>query len=113
MKFSIYDSARADLFNLIPTGKDNKITASTLKMLTGYTSRELKRAIARLRADGAIICSCLDSTDGGYFKPNSPEEAMDYVRTERKRIASELRALQAAEQYVKRYEASSQAVNQA
>ena len=113
MKFSIYDVSRAELFDLIPTGKDNKITAATLKTMTGYTTRELKRAIARLRSEGAIICSSLDSENGGYFKPRTPEEALEYVRTERKRIASEQRALKAAEQYIQRYEAeiTTQAVN--
>lgn len=89
------------ILDFIPHGRENAITGKELQLLTGWDSRTVKQQIANARLNGAVICSILDGNNGGYFLPNTPEEAVDYVRTEQKRIESSKEALKPAEQYIK------------
>lgn len=86
----------------IPHGRNNAISGSDLKTLLNVDSRTVKAMIANARLNGAVICSSLDGNNGGYFIPDSPEEAYEYVVTEQKRIKSAKRALKAAEKYIKK-----------
>ncbi len=85
----------------IPFGRENAVSGRDLCIITGLDARTVKAEIANERLHGAVICSDLDGNSGGYFQPTAPEEAMQYVRTEQKRIESAKRALQAAVNFVK------------
>ena len=90
------------ILNLIPTGKQNARSCKDLSTLSGIPQRQLKAAVSRLRRSGAIICSSLDSVNGGYYLPESFEELREYVTIEQKRIHTAQEALRAARKEVKR-----------
>lgn len=89
-----------NIVKFIPHGMKNAISGKELKQLTGHDERTVKQQIANARLKGAAICSILDGSRGGYFIPDSPEEAVEYVRTEQCRIQSAREALRAAEEYI-------------
>lgn len=93
-----------DITKFIPRGRDNMISGSDLAQLTQLDSRTVKQLIANARTKGKVICSSLEGNRGGYFIPDSPEEAVEYVRTERSRISSAIAALRPAEEYIKEME---------
>lgn len=90
-----------DITKFIPHGRDNMISGSELAQLTRLDSRTVKQLIADARTKGTVICSSLEGNRGGYFIPVTPEEAVEYVRTERSRISSAIAALRPAEEYIK------------
>lgn len=89
-----------DIIKFIPHGKRNAVSGKELKHLTGCDERTVKQHIANARLKGAVICSILDGNRGGYFIPDSPEEAVEYVRTEQCRIQSAKAALKSAEDFI-------------
>lgn len=89
-----------DIVKFIPHGKKNAVGGKELKQVTGLDERTVKQQIANARLKGAVICSILDGNKGGYFIPETPEEAVEYVRTEQCRIASARAALRSAEEYI-------------
>lgn len=94
-----------DITKFIPHGRDNMISVSELAQLTQLDSRTVKQLIADARTRGTVICSSLEGNRGGYFIPDTPEEAVEYVRTERSRISSAIAALRSAEEYIRDTEA--------
>lgn len=96
-----------NITDFIPKGRANAISSKELKALIGIDERTVRQNIASTRLKGVVICSILDGNSGGYFLPESPEEAVEYVRTERARIRSAKRALQGAEKYISELEAHS------
>lgn len=90
-----------DITKFIPHGKDNMISGSDLSQLTHLDGRTIKQLIANARMKGAIICSSLEGNRGGYFIPDTPAEAVEYVRTEQCRIQSAKEALRSAEEYIR------------
>ncbi|HEZ7985906.1 MAG TPA: hypothetical protein RWO09_03095 [Ruminococcus sp.] len=90
-----------DITKFIPHGRDNMISGSELAQLTQLDSRTVKQLIADARTKGTVICSSLEGNRGGYFIPDTPEEAVEYVRTERSRISSAIAALRPAEEYIR------------
>lgn len=90
-----------DITKFIPHGRDNMISGSELAQLTRLDSRTVKQLIADARTKGTVICSSLEGNRGGYFIPDTPEEAVEYVRTERSRISSAIAALRPAEEYIR------------
>lgn len=100
------------ILDFIPYGEENAVTGKELQQITGLDTRSIKQNIANARLKGAVICSILDGKKGGYFLPNSPEEAVAYVRTEQCRIASAREALKAAEEYISECEAEVELANE-
>lgn len=89
-----------NIIDFIPKGRKNAITTEELRAITGFDVRTIRQYIANARLKGAVICSSLKSEGGGYFLPESPDEALEYVRTEQNRIESANMALQSAVEYV-------------
>lgn len=85
----------------IPYGKHNAVGTDYLKAVTGLDTRTIRKLIANERMQGTVICSSLLSEGGGYFRPESPAEAVHYVRTEQCRIESASKALASAQAYIK------------
>lgn len=88
--------------DLIPKGKDSARGCKELAAVTGMTEKQVRATIGRLRLEGAVICSSLDNTGGGYFLPETLEELQEYVNTEKARINTAAEALRAAENEIKR-----------
>jgi len=89
-----------NITDFIPKGKKNAVTTEELKIITGFDERTIRQYIANARLKGVVICSSLKSEGGGYFLPCSPDEAVEYVRTEQSRIYSAEKALQGALKYI-------------
>lgn len=65
------------ILQLIPTGKNQAIQGPDLVTASGLPDeRTLRAAIAKLRADGEIICS----GSRGYYRPESDDEITEYVQ---------------------------------
>ncbi|MFR7908761.1 MAG: hypothetical protein ACLU4K_11155 [Oscillospiraceae bacterium] len=89
-----------NIIDFIPKGRKNAVTTEELKARTGFDVRTIRQHIANARLKGTVICSSLKSEGGGYFLPESPDEALEYVRTEQNRIESANMALQGAVKYI-------------
>lgn len=89
-----------NIIDFIPHGMKNAVTGKELRRITGLDERTVKQQIANARLKGSVICSILDGNRGGYYIPDSPEEAVEYVRIEQCRINSARAALKSAEKYV-------------
>ena len=87
------------ILDLIPKGKENKISSSELEALTGATPRTLKAAISRLRQSGVFICSSVYS--GGYYQPKNKQELAAWVNTETMRINTHNAAIAPAKKHLK------------
>lgn len=62
-----------DIRELIPCGRQNRISTRDLMRMTGITSeRKLREEIRKARANGAIIVS--HKYEGGYYRPEMYEE---------------------------------------
>ncbi|WP_028518164.1 hypothetical protein [Ruminococcus flavefaciens] len=84
----------AKIRDVIPVGKQNAIPCKDIQVAFGFeTPRDVKRAIALLRDSGEPICADLSST-GGYFIPETVDEAQEYLSIKRKQLKSEQRALE-------------------
>lgn len=90
------------ILDFIPCGRENAISGKELINATGWDSRTVKQQIANARLNGSVICSILDGNNGGYYIPATPTEAVDYVRTEEKRIESATEALRAAKVFIEK-----------
>lgn len=87
--------------SLLPCGEQNAITSAELVSLAGLnTPRELRAAIERERAAGALILSTVRGR-GGYFLPsNDPTQGKSeieaFIRTVHARAVNSQRTLKAA-----------------
>ena len=88
--------------DLIPKGKDSARGCKELAAVTGMTEKQIRATVSRLRLEGAVICSSLDNTGGGYFLPETLEELREYIGIENARIRTAAEALRAAENELKR-----------
>ena len=78
------------IYDILPTGKENAISATVLTDLIGCKdTRELRLMIASERDAGQWICS---STSGGYYKPKNRAEIAEYYRMMTSRSMGNFRA---------------------
>lgn len=69
-----------DIRELIPCGRQNRISTRDLMQKSGITSeRKPREEIRRARINGAIIASC--KAGGGYFRPETREELRAFVES--------------------------------
>lgn len=80
-------------------GKENKVSFAELQELTGiYNTRQLRKAIAEERKDGALI---LSTSTGGYYLPANEAEIEEYVKFRSKEAYATFRALKPATRALK------------
>ena len=92
------------IWELLPTGKQNKITAAALMNATGIqTKRELSAVVQQERHDGKLILST-KADGGGYYLPENVEEAKEFIST----YSGEARALFSMMKAARRYAAESE-----
>ena len=93
-----------DPFNLLEflsEGEENAKTARELMPVLGYGDvRDVAADIARLRKQGAIICSVTGSDAKGYFLPANRDDVVRFVRRTESRIRETERMLQPAMDYL-------------
>lgn len=89
---------KVDFQKILPTGKASRISTQELENITGLTSRELRKEIAKARAEGELIMS---STTGGYFLPADRTEVEECYRSLRARGINILKAAKGAFRWLK------------
>ena len=87
--------------NALRYGRENAISSKELARILGFRSvRDLQKAVERERAAGAVILS--DTTGGGYFLSNDPEELQRFTRTLYTRARSTMKAAESAQRALDR-----------
>ncbi|MFT3952100.1 MAG: HTH domain-containing protein [Oscillospiraceae bacterium] len=89
-----------NIIEYIPTGAENAVTQAELAAALHVDKRTVRQLIYTARQNGAVICSTPNNSDGGYYLPISPAEALPYVRFQQSRIKSAQSALGSAERYI-------------
>lgn len=87
---------KPNLYDCIPQGKENAITATEMAKLFECTERDITRQINALRKSGKIICSC----ESGYFLPIDDYDIKKFVRQMKSRITDITKATKSAEDYL-------------
>lgn len=89
-----------DIAQYIPTGGiEDAISQSALADLLQIDKRTVRALVYRARCNGAVICSTPDAINSGYYLPDTPLDAVPYVRFQQSRIRSAQLALRSAELY--------------
>lgn len=87
------------IWELLPTGKRNKMSAAALMSATGIkTARELSAAVQRERMAGRVICST-KADGGGYYRAANAAEAQEFIDT----FTGEAKALFAMQKAFREY----------
>ena len=74
---------QAIIYSLIPEGRDKAISRRDLIDVSGLSDSEIRATIKELRLVGKIITS--HSAIKGYYRPETREQAMEFVREQRHR----------------------------
>ena len=90
-----------NILDFIPYGINNAISQEELSTRSGLDKRTVRQAVFNARLHGAVICSTCESSSGGYYIPDNPQEAVPYVNMQRNRINSAELALKSAEEYIR------------
>lgn len=77
---------------LLPTGKENAISASELAIKVGTTERKLREVITEERVSGTVICSSMN----GYYLPANRNEIVEFCHFMEKRAKHSFAAIQSA-----------------
>lgn len=89
------------IWELLPTGKENKVSAVTLMDATGIrTGRELSKVIRQERFSGKLILST-KADGGGYFLPASAAEVQEFIETFSNEARALFAMLKTAREYVR------------
>ena len=89
------------LIEYLSTGKENAKTARELCTLLGYkNTRAVTQEIARLRCEGAVICSSCREGRHGYFLPADDSDVLAFSRQMHSRSTEILRAVAPADAHL-------------
>lgn len=70
----------------IPTGRENAVTRSHLRTVTGFTDRKVREQIEQARRKGAIIINTQDGA--GYYQSEDIRDiAKQYTQNERRALS--------------------------
>lgn len=82
--------------DFLKPGQENALPSKELAAMCGFSStRELRMAISRERAEGAVILST-NSGRGGYFLPATEAEVRQFIKTVSHRAGNTFAALRSA-----------------
>lgn len=81
-----------DLRNILPTGKNNAISARELAAKLGVSDRVLRDIVTGDRVKGIVICS----SSAGYYLPASKDEIKEFCSFMEKRAKHSFIAIQSA-----------------
>lgn len=80
----------------LPYGREHAIPSQTLASILGFRSvRDLQKAVEAERAAGYVILS--DTTGGGYYLSDDPDELRRFTRTLYARARNTMRAAESAQ----------------
>lgn len=87
---------RKCVYDALPYGRENAIPSKMLAQILGFRSvRDLQKAVEAERAAGYVILS--DTTGGGYYLSDDPDELRRFCRTLYARAANTLKAAESAQ----------------
>lgn len=67
----------------IPFGRENAVTRTELRRITGKSDRKIREEIEQARREGHII---INNQDGrGYYRTDDPDEIAKQYRQQRRR----------------------------
>lgn len=70
----------------IPFGRENAVTRTELRRITGKSDRKIREEIEQARREGHII---INNQDGrGYYRTDDPDEIAKQYRQQRRRAMS-------------------------
>lgn len=70
----------------IPTGRENAVTRTHLREVTGFTDRKVREEIEQARRNGAIIINAQDGA--GYYQSEDIKDiAKQYKQNERRALS--------------------------
>lgn len=79
--------------DLIPVGKENRISKANLAQKLNTTIDEVDTIISKLRKQYIILS---DTKIGGYWRPNTRVELLKFIRTHNARHLTECNLIQMA-----------------
>lgn len=88
------------VYELLPTGKSNAVRKEKLCAKLGIDARTLRKYIMKERQDGAVILS--NAKTGGYYRPSTPEELDEFIKTQKGQIFSRFRSIRSAQEFKKK-----------
>jgi len=84
------------IYELLPIGAEFAISRAALMEITGLTDRELRHQIQQERKAGNIILA--DCSSRGYYRPESTDETVRFIRSMRNRARETAIVADAVEQ---------------
>ena len=75
-------SRQVAICGILQIGQANALSARELSKVTGWTEREVTRAIEAARLSGNPVCACR----WGYFLPETPDDLRCYARAFDRRL---------------------------
>ena len=81
-------------------GANNAMTTKKLMRLTGLSKREVTKAVERERRKH-FICSRM-TNGGGYYRPATSGEVLDYIKSQEKRIEKHALSVRLPRRFKKR-----------
>lgn len=72
------------VINHIPIGRDKPVSKDTLRALTGFSEREIRRAVEEARRNGVMIVS--SARRKGYYIADDPEDWDGFLKELKGRI---------------------------
>ena len=91
-----------NIVDFIPVGSENSISRAELCRITGIDDRTVRDLIARAR-ETTCICNG-QSERGGYYLPETIDEANRFYAQERKRALSILKRLRGTKEFIRQEE---------
>lgn len=87
------------IVDILPTGKQNRMSLAELQEITGCRDvRKMRKMIADERKQGHVILSC---AEGGYWLPEDRREVERHIARTEREAKSLLYALKGAREYLK------------
>jgi hypothetical protein len=91
-----------NIIDYIPKGNKNRISRQMLCVLTNLSDRKVRQLIHNAREKGCLICT--DTSEGGYWQPETREETEGLIRMTKSYIANLQRTISKAQNKLKTYE---------
>ena len=92
--------SKSRYLDFIPRGRENAVPMKDLARLMDFEPRAVRQWVFNERRRGVPICSTTDVIGGGYYLPETADEAAPYIQEQTSRIKSARIALQAVLDYV-------------
>ena len=94
-----YTKEHDRILGLIPSKKKYALSGSEISLITGYSSRKVRRLINDLRNEFPIVAKEADK--GGYWLAESKEDIKDFINMQQNRMNGYQRTINAMANHLK------------